>query len=189
MPLSQPIDMETFENTVHSWFTTATGLTAIWTNQSAPQPAKPYATLQVIAGPTQLSQHWETRTNYDVGRDPGEEVELETGVPCRITVACQVLVGQPAARQATTNARAYMLAASAALSKQSVLDLFAAEEIAIERVESPLDIPAIVGAEFDARSSMDVIFGAALNVSEFTGYMDKVELKSPALGIDIIIED
>lgn len=49
-----PITWGTIENGIHAWLSGATGLTTIWENQSAPQPAFPYASLQVTNGPMKI---------------------------------------------------------------------------------------------------------------------------------------
>lgn len=184
--MTDPIDMQEFEDTVYTWFSAATGLTTIWKNQSKTQPVRPYATLRVIAGPVPLSPLWEDRSDYDVGRPAGAEIEMTTCVPSRITVSCQVMSGSQLPNE---NARFYMLKAMAALSRESVQAVFREKEIAIEQNEAPQDIPELVGAEFDSRSQMDVIFGAPLNETEYDTYIEKVGLKSPELGIDVIIEE
>jgi hypothetical protein len=179
--MTDPIDMEVFEDTVHEWFSTATGLTTIWRDQSKVQPQRPFASLKIIAGPSPLSPDWEIRSNYDAGRPAGQEIELTTCVPSRLTVSCQVMSGS---QNPTNNARFYMLKALGSLTKESTLALFRAQQIGIERNEDVQDIPELVGGEFDSRSGMDVVFGAPLNETEYNTYIEKVQIKSTALGID-----
>jgi hypothetical protein len=44
----------TIQNAIHDWFETATGITAIWADQNAPEPGYPYATLNIISGPIKV---------------------------------------------------------------------------------------------------------------------------------------
>lgn len=61
-----PFDFSAAEDAIHDWFSTATGLTTVWRDQSAPQPAYPYGSLLIIAGPTKLGGQDEVRESTDL---------------------------------------------------------------------------------------------------------------------------
>ena len=182
--VSDPIDMEAFENAVHGWFSEVTGLETIWRNQSAPQPEYPYASLLVINGPDPLAPQWEQRYDTDLGRPAGQEMRVTVCVPCRFTVSCQVYVGTPDARNPQVNALLFMTKAQSSLSLPSVLAVLWAAGIAVERSGSVQNISAIIEDAFASRANMDVVFGASLSLEELTGYLAKIQAESVSLGID-----
>lgn len=46
-----------------SWISTSTGITTIWANANAPRPNYPYATVNIISGPTPRQSLWNTNLN------------------------------------------------------------------------------------------------------------------------------
>jgi len=188
MTVALPIDLKVFRDTVQAWFANATGLQTIWRDQSAMQPEYPFASLLIINGPDPVAPQWEERLSFDSGRPQGEEYQIDVGVPCMFTVSCQAYVGMPAARAANLNAVAYVARAQSALSLPSVLAAFREKNIAVVRPEAVLNLDELVGDAYVSRANMDVVFGASLSLSEYTGYIDKAELKSAQLGIDILVD-
>ncbi len=65
MAVSLPIDFRVAEDAIHGWFAGAVELTTIWRNQNAPQPAYPFASLYVIAGPLKPGGQDEIRESSD----------------------------------------------------------------------------------------------------------------------------
>jgi hypothetical protein len=119
----------------------------------------------------------------DLSRDAGSEVRFQVGIPCAITVSCQTYVGMPNARDPDLDAIAYAEKAQSSLSLPSVLAELRAAGIAVIRPEGVLNISEVIADAFVSRANLDVVFGATLNLEEFTGYIDKVEAESKELGI------
>jgi len=184
--LSEPIDMERFQNAVHAWFTKATDLETVWRDQGAPQPPYPFASLKIISGPDLASPLWEQgRWNYDAHRAVGKQIELENGVPCSFSVSCQAYVDQIDARNPGRDARSYMTKAQAALQLETYqVEFFRPFNIALWLSGPVQDISALIDDDFVSRSNMDVTFGTTLNVKEYITWIEKVEGKSVSLGID-----
>lgn len=174
--IDAPINMEEFENAIHKWFTDATGLTTVWTQQGAPQPEYPFGTLEITSGPSQASPLWDYETDFDETRPPGKEVRFVTCVPCTFNISCQVFVGMPEGRDPNKNAMQYLSRAKAALQLPSFRDELAAKNIASLFAGSVQNIGELIEDSWVSRANMDVTFGASLSVEEFMGYIDKVEI-------------
>ena len=186
--VAAPIDVEAFQNAIHAWLSTVTGLETIWREQSAPQPKYPYGALLVISGPEALAPQFEQRRDTDLNRDEGEEVRLTECVPCRFTVSCQAYVGMPEANNPQGNALHYMNKARGSLALESVRAEIWAAGIAIERPGPVQNIGEVIEDAFVSRANMDVAFAASLSIEEYTGYIAKVELESGGLELDFDVE-
>jgi hypothetical protein len=187
MTVGDPINMETFEDAVHNWFWTATGLQTIWRRQSGPQPGYPFASLMLASPPNPAAPGWEERYSTDLGRAPGEEVEVEVVVPCQITVSCQAYVGRPDASNPNENAIYYMNKAQSALMLPSIQSALREKNIAVVRPGPVQNLGLLVEDAFESRANMDVVFGASLSLSDFVGFIERVQVVSPSFGIDEII--
>jgi len=186
--LANPIDMESFEDAVHGWFSAAIDCLAIWSHQSAPRPNYPYGTLN-RTGLIEASASWEERTDTDLTRTAGEEIRFQVSVPCTITINCQTYVGLDDSRDPTADASLLMSRAKARLNLPTVQDALGVENIAVIRSGAILNPGAIINDAHVSRASMEVQFGATLTLEEYTGYIKTVEIKSTELGVDQIIGD
>ena len=182
--LNAPIDLEVFENAVHKWFANATGLTVIWQTMAAPQPCYPYGSLQITSGPTPAAPQWEQRTYTELSNMAGEEVATEVVIPCSFVVSCQAYVGQPEARCPHKKALYYLTVAQSSLSLPSVLAEFRSKQISVIRPDTVQNIDELIEDAYVSRASMDVTFGASLNLVEYTTYIQTVHAVSQTLGID-----
>jgi hypothetical protein len=176
--------MEEFTAAVHNWYSEATGLQTIWQDQSAPRPDYPYASLIIISGPTPDSPVWEQRTTFDASR-PLEEIEFNACVPCTFTIGTQVYVTVPDSRDPSQNATQYAARAQAALNLHTYRADFRAASIAVVDQGTVNNIDEIIDDAYVSRASMDVIFRAALNAQSYETYIEKVQLSSTSLGIDM----
>lgn len=184
MSLADPINMEAFENAIHSWFSASIDAEAIWANQSAPRPKYPYGSLKITAGPTKYSQMWERRTNTNLNRPAGSEVQFEVGVPCRFDISCQVFVKKPDSRHPEAHAHNLLTRAVSRLGLPSVADELNEDGISTIRVDSVLNPGTLISDAYVSRASVNVVFGTVLSLSEYTGYIATVDVKSTQLGID-----
>ncbi len=189
MNLADPISLLAFEDAVQEWFQEAIETQAIWAVQSAPRPQYPYGSLRIISGPVPASPAFEQKTETDLTRPLGQEVEFQTRVPCTFVVSCQAHVTRPDGNNPSFYARALISRATARLYLPSVQERFRAANIAVQRTGPVTDISAIVNDGHVSRAGVDVTFNAALGLSEYTGYIAKVAASSTELGIDQVFGD
>lgn len=175
MPVTSPINWTTTENAFYTWLVTATGLTVIWADQDAPQPALPYATLKIISGPTRVSQVDEVRQSYDAGQALGAEVALETGGPREITLSVQVYARQSATTP-SSHPRDLLTRAQAALGMASYLAALQAAGVAVIEAMPVQDVSLKVDDSWSARAVMSVRFRLAASVTERVGYIAAVDV-------------
>ena len=188
LPLvSDPIDMEAFENAVHEWFSNSSDLNTVWSNQSSPQPEYPFGSLAIISGPTPSAPDWEQREDYDAGREAGKEIRFHACVPCSIVVSCQAYVGNSDSRDPSQKANVYIERSKVALSLLEFVTHFSSHNISVYNY-TPTTYPNLLtGGQWTSRAQFDVTFGTTLNGESFTGYIASMELKSTSLGVDKVI--
>ena len=184
MPLADPIDMEAFEDAIWSWFSTSLEAEVLWENQSGPRTDYPYGSLKITAGPVKNSQMWERRTSTDLARPNGSEIQFENCVPCWFDVSCQVYVKTPDSRHPEASALTLLTRATARLGLQSVADLLNESSITTIRVDGILNPGSLISDAYVSRTSVNVVFGTVLSLSEYTGYIATVDIESTKLGID-----
>lgn len=191
MPVAEPIDFEVIKNAVHEWFSNSTGLQVVWQNQSAPRPATPFGTLSILSGPTPLSQDWEEReivhilgNEGETIENDGEEIEIQSTVPCQFSISCQTFVGCEDGRDPTADAISFANKALAALGLQSYRDIFSNVNASVVRTSGVKNIGALLDSQFESRAAFDVTFGSVLCLSELTGYIERVHATSTELRID-----
>lgn len=190
MTLSDPIDLQTFEDAVWEWFKTAIENEVIWAHQSTPRPDYPYGSLNIIAGPIAVGP-FERKISTDLNRPAGEEILFEIRVPCTMTVSCQAHVNIPDTRDPTVYARTLVSRAQARLYLPSVQEAFKAANCAVQRVGSLTNISAVVNDGNVSRVGMDVTFNAALSLDEYAGYIAKAHVTStfePPVGLELEID-
>jgi hypothetical protein len=175
MPVSSPIAQQTVEDAIYDWFNGATGLTTIWKDQDAPQPAYPYAALKIISGPVRFGTLDEVRQSYDAGEAAGQEIGLETGGPREITVSCQIYALR-ASVTPSTSPRDYMTRAQSALGMWTYLTALRAGGLAVVEILPVQDVSERVEDTWGARAVMDVRFRLAASVTERTGYIATTEV-------------
>ncbi len=185
--VSDPIDFQTFENSVHEWFSFSSDLLTVWRRASAPQPEYPFASLMTISGPTAAAPLWNLQEDYDVTRAAGKEIRTVASVPCLIVVSCQTYVDQRDSRIPQYAANSFMRKAQAGLTLPSVHAHFRSDGIAVTNYGPIQNIDQLIEDAWVSRANMDVTFGATLSVEEFDGYIASFELKSTSLGVDKVI--
>lgn len=187
MSIAAPIDMETFQDAIYTWFINATDLFTIWQEQSGPQPEYPYGSLQIISGPSLAAPQHEILDEIIQGQPAGQEIKLTARNQCTFDISCQTYVGKPESRDPNANAMWYINKAQSSLSLPSVQDLLYRSNVAYVRVSEVQNINELIADAYVSRANIDVTFGASLSIEEYTGYINQVELKSNSLGIDTIV--
>lgn len=162
------------ENAIHAWVTAASGLAGnhvVWANQNSPRPTTPFITLS-IDGPLQFGQD-ENSHEFDSDGDPGEEIIMRARGTREIVVRSQFFGGG-----VTGDAGARALADAVRM------------RLELETYRAPLRaagvfpfdggsirwIPAIVGAGFEARATLESRFYLSDEVEELTTYIETVEI-------------
>lgn len=188
MRLNPPINMEAFEDAVHTWFSSETGLETIWRDQGSPQPPYPFGSLLVTSGPRVASPLYEYREETDLSRPAGQEVKVTSCVPCQFTVSCQSYVKKPDSRNPKYNARNYMNRAQSSLSLLTVRAAFRKVNISVSRFEDVQTINEVIEDAYVSRANMDVVFNASLALEDYCGFIEKVQVKSSLWTEDLIVD-
>lgn len=174
--MPEPIEWRTIEDAMYTWITDSTGLTAVWANQNVVQPRYPYASLQIISGPTKEAGVDELRTTTDLGAAAGQEITMQTVGMRLVTLNAQVHVGPPDDNNPDSHARHLMSVAQAALNAESARSKFRVANIAVIDEGDIIDTSLVVGQEWIARASMDVRFRVTSCYTEQVGYIERVSV-------------
>ena len=172
------------EDAIQGWFSAATGLTTIWRNQNAPQPPYPYAGLAIIAGPIKLGGKDEQRSSTALGQPPGQDVLVESVGLRTMTVSCRIYTAKEDVLDPARHARHLMSVAQSSLGRPSVIAAFSDAGLSIIEEGDVQNIDEVIEDAFLSRANMEVRFGLASNVSERTGFIEKVKASSTSLGFD-----
>lgn len=181
--ISAPINMRVFKNTIHEWFVNSTGLFTIWADQSAPRPDHSYAALKILTGPNTLSTHYTINQSFDASR-VGEEVQQQYHVPCLFEISCQAYVKSPESRDPDVNASSYLnkaLISFALLSTNAALNEKNISMISHGNIQN---LDQLVDSRTLSRANLDVTFSTLFEQSEYTTYIEKIQLESTSLGVD-----
>jgi hypothetical protein len=185
----QPIDWATIEGALYDWLVSAVVENAIWEDQNVPQPDYPYASMKVIAGPVKEAGKDELRSSTLTGQPAGEEVELLSTSPVVMTLSISFHADPAAgALEPATRARSLAMKAQASLGKLSVIRMLDDAGLAIVREEGVTDTSLVINGEWLSRATLDVRFRTATQMTERTGYMDKVQLESPDFDVDTTVD-
>lgn len=159
------------EAAILAWFKASSGLSAvIWANQTAPQPALPYATL-LIRPPARLAAQDDVQEVY-VGSNPaGQEVELRQKGVREISVSCQVF---SAAVRGAGTAREILAKAQTGLETPSLRQALYQAGLSVVDEGAITDVSALVETKYQSRAAMDVLFYCVDEVTEKTGYIETV---------------
>jgi len=185
----QPVDWKTIDDGIYDWIVGLLDLAVIWENQNVPQPDYPYVSLLRTAF-IELGGVPEKRWSYDVGQPAGQGLELEATSMVEFTLSAQAHVDADAgANDPSCNAVALLGKLRASLGLLTVQRNFQDTlGLAIVQPMPVQDISLVVNDEWISRAVFDVRLRTRSVMTERTGYIDKVELKSPQLGVDTIID-
>lgn len=176
-PAFVPIDWRRIRDTLWQWFSEISGCETIWANQAAPQPAYPYASLNILPGTIEAGALDEQRIQPDGSL-------LITG-PRDFVLSCQIHVGPTEADDPFCDARIRADAVLLSLGTPLFQREFVAANIAL-RERGPVQmIDLEIGAEWIKRAQVDIRFGTTSNVDVSTwpdlaavGWFDSVEVSS-----------
>ena len=174
MTVSSPINLTALQLAIYNWFVDATALPTIWTNQSSPQLAYPFGTLQITSAPTLMSPLWETRDSTDLTRPLGTEVKLDKFNTGKFTISCQAFT------EGLSTAMDYMLRAEASLALESSLALLRAADIVVNDQGSVNNISSLTNDKYIHRANLDLFLTAPMSAIEYVGYIKTTEIYSAA---------
>lgn len=176
-PAFVPIDWTRIRHTLWQWFAEVSGCETIWADQAAPQPAYPYASLNILPGTLETGAFDEERIEADGSL-------LITG-PRDFVLSCQIHVGPDAANDPACDARIRADAIVASLGTPLFQNELVAANVGL-RERGPVQMLDIeIGAEWIKRAQVDIRFGTTSNVDisvwpdlAKVGWFDKVEVSS-----------
>lgn len=176
-PLFVPIDWVAIRDTLWDWFATVTGCETIWSDEGGPQPAYPYASLNILPGSDVLGALDEQRIQADgslliVGRRD-------------FVLSCQVHAGGEYVKDPLADARIRADAAVASLAIPQFLDQLGAVNLGLRERGQPQTINVVVGTEWIKRAQVDIRFGTTSEVDTTlwpdlgkVGWFNKVRMSS-----------
>lgn len=176
-PLFKPIDWRLIRDTLWQWFGDVSGCETIWADQNTPQPAYPYASLNVLPGTLAAGALDEQRIQADGS--------LALVGPRDFVLSCQIHVGPTAADDPDCDARMRADAVVASLAIPQFREAIRAANLGI-RDRGPVQMIDIeVGAQWIRRAQVDLRFGtmsfvdltAWPNLAD-VGWFDKVQASS-----------
>lgn len=170
-----PIPWRTVENALSDWVHDVAGIEATWENQSAPQPAYPYAALNILTGPTELGTGDEKRLSEKTKPDgSGLDLwELETRGQREITFTCQINVGPKGSNNPDCHARALATRLLASLDLEEFWRPLDTAGISVIQPLPITDLSLVVANDFIDRKVLEVRFGLASSVVEDIEIVEK----------------
>lgn len=189
---TEPIDWETVEATIYEWLTVTSDIVdhVVWEDQNIPQPEYPYASLKFTAQAKEGGRD-EIRTDTDEDRDAGSEIRMINTGPVVLTLSItfhQDPNPRTNASPVGESAMALAMKAQASLGMQTVLTHLAIANIAVVREQGIQDTSVFINGEWINRATLDVLVRTHTTMTEYTGYIEKVELRSLALGVDLLLD-
>jgi hypothetical protein len=175
LDLDQPIAWGAIEDAISDWVTAVTALATHWSDQAAPQPARPFALLS-IAGPVELGVGDEKRTaeKLDSAGDPTDTWEQQTRGEREITITVQIEADEASSQDPRRHARAQATRLFSSLTIDSITATLEAAGLAY-RARNPIqDFSISIANEFVNRSAFELRVGLASCVVEDIDVIEQV---------------
>lgn len=181
-PLFVPIDWRLIRDTIWQWFSTVSGCETIWANQDAPQPAYPYASLNILPGTLENGALDEHRM-----QDDGSIVIVG---PRDFVLSCQIHVSPGDEHDPNSGARVRAEAINTSLSIPGFLADLGAANIGLRERGAIQNLDLVVGTEWVERTQQDIRFGTMSQVDTSVwpdladvGWFNKVVVSSDIQGL------
>lgn len=196
---AQPVDWVSVEAACFDWISDLLEINGrvVWHNQKVPQPAYPYVSLlrtsEVDAGLDEERYRTLDANDRVVGVDPGAgpPVTSETIVYQPITWTLTVHVHtDPRASGNDPNCDAMKFASKIkrSLGLRSVIDRLYDAGISVIRPLLLADTSVVVAGEWESRATLDISMCTASVLTERTEFIEKVEIQSDQLGVDLLVD-
>ena len=181
LDLDQPIAWGTVEDAISDWVTTVTALATHWSDQGAPQPARPFVLLS-IAGPIEIGVGDEKRTEETAaGSDLWQQ---RTRGEREITITIQVEVDKASSQDPRRHARAQATRLFSSLTIDSITKILEDAGLAY-RARNPIQNFSIsIANEFVNRSAFEFVAGLASCVVEDIDVIEEVTGEGTVTGVD-----
>jgi hypothetical protein len=180
-----PIAWRTVEDAIAAWVATALAIETMWQNQAEPQPAYPFATLN-ITGPSQIGtgDEWITNQKLDGSGTPIDEYEHEARGQREIIVSIQIDVGPPGSSEPRAHGRHLADKLLSSLQLQAFSGPLGAAGLSEIGPVGPIqDTSLTVGNLFTDRKLLEMRFGLASSVAEDIEIVERVEVTGTVSGL------
>lgn len=148
------------KDAVYNWFTTVTGVTAIWSDQEGPRPERPYCSLKIISGPVKPNG------TDDLKYVSGDRFALKGD---RVYTCSINVYGQ--------DAHDILSTARDSLDSPTVIDSLFKDGISVLDEGDIQDVTLKLETHFETRAQMDFIFQVGNVFETDIGIVEKVELE------------
>lgn len=183
----EPMNWETIEGSIYDWIVELSKIVPrmIWEKQDVPQPEYPYASA-IVTSVVKEGGRDELRTDTDLDRDTGEEIRTINTGPVQLALSISFYVDADHVANTGPNGTAAAMASKArsSLGMLSVIEHLREANIAIVRELAITDTSMVVNGEWLERATFDVLLRTTASMTEYAGYVNKVQVVNDDLGID-----
>lgn len=183
--IDNPIPWTTVEDALATWVASALGIETTWQNQAEPQPAYPFASLNVT-GPAQIGTGDEAITNQktDGFGTPIDDYEHEARGQREIIVAIQIDVGPPDSSEPRAHARHLATKLLSSLQLQAFHEPLGTAGLSEIGPVGPIqDTSLTVANLFTDRKLLEIRFGLASSVAEDIDVIERAEVTGTISGL------
>jgi len=163
------LDLERIEGKLYEWVNTVLGIPVQWARQGLDRPAYPYASLDMIAGPTKLGEDESQFTTSGLTVN-----QVITGKRA-FTLSVQVHVDPGSITSGNDRAVARCEILRASLKSEAVLSLFREAGVAVSTDLGVLDLTQLVADQWLDRASFDLRCEATAIYRDSSTYIETVE--------------
>lgn len=193
----QPVDWAAVDEAIYKWATGKLGLEALWENQNATQPPYPYLSLlrenetdeggidelrvRTIADDETVMEPGSVKTPKE-----NEEIVYQP-IQFRLSVRAHVDFDS-GGNDPSCDAKQLLGKLKRTLRQSSTIQTFNDAGLSVVGAEAIPDVSLLINGEWISRAPLDVIFRTASVMTERVEFIDKVQLKSDDLGVDITVD-
>ena len=181
-PAFQPMDWRLIRDTLWQWFSEIAGVETIWEDQAAPQPAYPYASLNILPG------------TFATGALDEERIQADGSLwlvgPRDFVLSCQVHVGPTASDDPYCDARIRADAAVASLAIPEFRQALKRANLGVRDRGQVQMLDLEIGADWIKRSQVDIRLAtmSVVKIADWPnlsdpGWFSKVEATSDIQGL------
>ena len=195
----RPVDWRQIDDACYDWLNDLLEMDdrIIWENQKVAQPCYPYISLMRNSENDEGIDEDRQRTldsdDQIVGVDPtaGDPVinEAITYQPVTFTLSIRAQVDEKSGgNDPGGNAMFILSKAKRSLGQRSTIDRLWAAGISIVRPLAVTDSSVVINSVWVNQATLDVLLRTASVITERLGFIDRVELKSVELGVDLLVD-
>ena len=195
----QPVEWEPIDDACYDWLNDVLGMAdnIIWEQRNTPQPGYPY--LSLLRNPETDEGGLDERRDRTIADDgsimeqgsPKTPVENEELIyqPIRWTLTVTAHVSfKEGSTDPACDAMALLGKAKRSLGLTATVDRLRVVGISIIEPIGPTNTSVVVNGEWVSKATLDVAFRTASVITGRHEFIDKVELKSDALNVDVTVD-